>query len=165
MVPTSIWMKTGSFSHTREPPASTTLLRLIGQIGGGVDAHFKVQRRPLEFLATHWLACCLPHSRFRSTRCAVQQSWVRSCCCAYTRSALLSSARIPGTAVASVSLPQMALLFISPAISGSKATVLWSCGQEQVGEGQRLHCTALHRLLMGLGMESHRIPCVGNVMQ
>lgn len=148
-------------SITQRNHMDQRLLRPISQIGSGVDAHFRVQRCPRQFLVAQRPACCFPHSRFRSTRCAVKQSWVRSCCCAYTRSALLSSARTLGTAVASVSLPPMALLSTFPATSGSMATVLWSCGQEQVGKGQRLHSTteASCEVRNGVSQNSERREC------
>ena len=78
-----------------------------GVEGGGVGALFKVQddlgcSSPL----TGLLSC--PHPRCRSTRCAAQRSWVNSCCCGSTRSAMRSSPKTPGTAAASASLPPMA---------------------------------------------------------
>jgi len=108
-----------------------------GVEGGGVGALFKVQddlgcSSPL----TGLLSC--PHPRCRSTRCAAQRSWVNSCCCGSTRSAMRSSPKTPGTAAASASLPPMAPFPTSPATSGWRATALSSFDQEQVCQRQGL---------------------------
>lgn len=90
--------------------------------GVGLDAPRKVQDSSGCSLP---LTCFLCWSlRCRSTKCAAQRSWGSSCCCVYTRSAMLISARTPGTAATSVSLPPMVPFATSPATSGLRASAL-----------------------------------------